>query len=251
MLKSNFLMGAAAAGAGATISGATGKFVIHLCVVGAPITIPQPRSPELVRYRFFLHTCWEEGVKRHRLYMGHFATRPDAEKWLETLRRIYPSAFVSETPKAEVLSAPQIVSLLDQNSTPVPQRMMAAPAPAASAPQRPAQTPTVTQRTVQPLPAAQTPQPARVSTGQTGTSTGHTGTFRALQVPERPAARPSTSTTQKRRAITLEDTLEDLKAATPTFDEEDSLSATGVRHLRIEIQSDAARGKGKRPGSRK
>jgi hypothetical protein len=230
MLKSNFAMGAGHAGAAATIAGAaTGKFVIHLCSVGTPITIPQPRSPELVRYRFFLHTCWEEGVKRHRLYMGHFATRAEAEKWLETLRRIYPSAFVSEAPKAEMLSAPQIVSLLDQRSAPVPRRPMATPAPVApSAPQR----------------AAPTQPATRVSTGQTGT-------FRALQVPEKSPAKPGTSTTQKRRSISLEDTLEDLKATTPDFDEEDSLSATGVRHLKIEIQEDGSRAKGKRPGARK
>lgn len=219
MQKSNFAMGAAAAGAGTTIvnpssTAPAGKFVIHLCVVGAPITIPQPRSPDLVRYRFFLHTCWEEGVKRHRLYMGHFQTRAEAEKWLETLRRIYPSAFVSETPKAEILSAPQIVSLLDSSSPPVSQR------------------------------AAQTRPVPNVSTGQTGV-------HRALQVPVKSPVKPSTSTTQKRRSVSLEDTLEDLKAATPTFDEEDSLSATGVRHLRIEIQHDGSRAKGKRPGSRK
>jgi hypothetical protein len=237
MLKSNFAMGAGGAGADATMTGssavaATGKFVIHLCSVGAPITIPQPRSPELVRYRFFLHTCWEEGVKRHRLYMGHFATRPEAEKWLETLRRIYPSAFVSEAPRAEVLSAPQIVSLLDQGPAPVQRRPMATPAPVApSAPPRAA--------------ATQTAQTApRISTGQTGM-------FRALQVPEKPPAKPGTSTTQKRRRMSLEDTLEDLKAATPDFDEEDSLSETGVRHLKIEIQDDGARSKGKRPGARK
>jgi len=233
MLKSNFVMGGANAGADATISGSsTGKFVIHLCVVGTPITIPQPRSPELVRYRFFLHTCWEEGVKRHRLYMGHFATRADAEKWLETLRRIYPSAFVSEAPKAEVLSGPQIVSLLDSSSPPVPRRLTTTPAPAVrsapSAPQR----------------AEQTQPAARVSTSQTGT-------YRALQVPDRSPAKPSLSTTQKKRALSLEDTLEELKAVTPDFDTEDSLSATGVRHLRIEIQKDGARAKGKRPGSRK
>jgi len=233
MLKSNLAMGAGDAGANATIAnpagvGATGKFVIHLCSVGAPITIPQPRSPELVRYRFFLHTCWEEGVKRHRLYMGHFATRPEAEKWLVTLRRIYPSAFVSEPPRGEVLSGPQIVSLLDQGPTPTRQRPAASPARVTTgAPQGAVPTPTAT----------------RAATGQTGT-------FRALGVAEKSAARPGTSTTQKRRSISLEETLEDLKAATPDFDEEDSLSATGVRHLKIEIQEDS-RAKGKRPGARK
>ncbi len=91
-----------------------GKFVISLCSVAVPIAIPQPRSPELMRYRFFLHTSWEEGGRRHQLYMGYFAARNEAEKWLATLRRIYPSAFIVAAPAAMTLSNTQIVSLLEQ-----------------------------------------------------------------------------------------------------------------------------------------
>src|SRR6185437_854703 len=106
-------------------SAQAGKFVISLCTVAVPIAIPQPRSPELSRYRFFLHTCWEEGRRSHRLYMGYFAVREEAQKWLGTLRRIYPSAFVGVAPEAEMLTNSQIVSLLDQpasTSTSIPAR---------------------------------------------------------------------------------------------------------------------------------
>jgi len=97
-----------------SLSVQAGNFVISLCTVAVPIAIPQPRSPELMRYRFFLHTCWEEGARVHRLYMGNFPTRQDAEKRLGMLRRIYPSAFVSVSPEAQTLTNTQIVSLLDQ-----------------------------------------------------------------------------------------------------------------------------------------
>jgi hypothetical protein len=92
---------------------ATGKYVISLCTVPVPITVPQPRSPDLARYQFFLHTYWEEGSRRHRLYMGYFASRDDAARWLTTLRKVYPSAFVSEAPESQALSNSQIVSMLD------------------------------------------------------------------------------------------------------------------------------------------
>ena len=97
----------------ASSGSATGKYVISLCTVPVPITVPQPRSPDLARYRFFLHTYWEEGSRRHRLYMGYFASRDDAASWLTTLRKVYPSAFVSEAPESPALSNSQIVSLLD------------------------------------------------------------------------------------------------------------------------------------------
>jgi hypothetical protein len=95
-------------------SAQTGKFVINLCSVAVPTTIPQPRSAELMRYRFFLHTCWEEGTRKHRLCMGYFSTREEADKWLGTLRRIYPGAFVGLSPEIQTLSSSQVLSLLDQ-----------------------------------------------------------------------------------------------------------------------------------------
>jgi hypothetical protein len=170
-------------------SAQAGKFVINLCAVEVPITVPQPRSPELVRYRFFLHTNWEEGGRRHRLYMGYFSSRVEAERWLGTLRKIYPSAFVTVAPEIETLSSSQIVSLLDQpQSTSIP---------------RPAPIPT----------------------------------------PQRAPRRDSDPS--------LEDTVNELRNSTALdFNEEDPLSQTGVRHLRIEVQRETPRTAG-RSGSRK
>lgn len=195
-------------------SAQAGKFVISLCTVAVPITIPQPRSPELMRYRFFLHTCWEEGARRHRLYMGYFAERADADKWLGTLRRIYPSAFVSTAPEVEMLTNTQIMSLLDQpasTSTTLPAR--SAPIGGTAPPPRVAEAR---------LPRAAEPRPYRPEARRSGPS--------------------------------LQDTIEALKESTldVNMEEEDPLNATGVRHLRIEIQKDSSRERvAKRSSSRK
>jgi len=195
-------------------SAQAGKFVISLCTVAVPITIPQPRSPELMRYRFFLHTCWEEGTRRHRLYMGYFAARADADKWLGTLRRIYPSAFVSTAPEAEMLTNTQIVSLLDQPAS------------------------TSTALPVRSVPIEVTVQPARIAKARLPQA--------AEPRPYRPEAR--------RSEPSLQDTVEALKVSTldVNMEEEDPLNATGVRHLRIEIQKGGSRERAaKRSGSRK
>jgi hypothetical protein len=95
---------------------AAGKFVISLCSVATPVTIPQPRSPQLSRYRFFLGQSLEADQKRYTLYMGHFATLSEAAKWLTVLRRIYPDAFVSEGPaeQAATFSDTQVLSILEE-----------------------------------------------------------------------------------------------------------------------------------------
>ena len=95
---------------------AVGKFVITLCSVATPVTIPQPRSPQLTRFRFFLGQSLEGDRKRYTLYMGHFTTAKEAEKWLTVLRGIYPDAFVSEDPAAQttgVISDTQVLSILE------------------------------------------------------------------------------------------------------------------------------------------
>src|SRR5262249_3989829 len=146
------------------------------------------------------------------LYMGYFETRESAEKWLVTLRRIYPSAFVCATPDAQTLSDSQIVSLLDQ-----PPSTSSQQAKPASLPQ--------TQRTHSP-PAA-----------------------RAAIAP-REASAPRVD--KRRSEPSLEDTIADLKVDTLAFNsEEDSLNTTGVRHLRIEVQSEPRSRSEKRSGSRK
>jgi hypothetical protein len=92
-----------------------GKFVITLCSVATPVTIPQPRSPQLTRFRFFLGQSLVANRKRYTLYMGHFSTLAEARKWLTILRGNYPDAFVSEAPatEADSLSDTQVLSILE------------------------------------------------------------------------------------------------------------------------------------------
>src|SRR5579859_1874195 len=92
-----------------------GKFVITLCSVATPVTIPQPRSPQLTRFRFFLGQSLVANRKRYTLYMGYFSTLADARKWLTVLRGNYPDAFVSEGPatEADTLSDTQVLSILE------------------------------------------------------------------------------------------------------------------------------------------
>lgn len=74
-----------------------GPFVLNLCELSAPVSIPQPRSPEFSRITFFCSRERggdEEGAWWLRL--GYFDTREDAEKWLERLRRMYPRASIAE-----------------------------------------------------------------------------------------------------------------------------------------------------------
>jgi hypothetical protein len=94
---------------------AEGKFVITLCSVATPVTIPQPRSSQFTRFRFFLGQSLEADRKRYTLYMGHFHTPAEAEKWLGVLRGIYPDAFVSEGPVTQgSLSDMQVLSILEE-----------------------------------------------------------------------------------------------------------------------------------------
>jgi hypothetical protein len=74
----------------------TASLVINLCKVGVPITIPQPRSPQLSRFNFFLSDSWQGSRRKYWLQMGYFSTHVEADRWLESLRGTYPGAFVSD-----------------------------------------------------------------------------------------------------------------------------------------------------------
>src|SRR2546430_708701 len=95
---------------------AEGKFVINLCSVDTPITIPQPQSPQLTRFKFFLSHHLDGSRKRYTLYMGYFATTAEAQKWLAILGAVYPNAFVSDSSAApeDTFSDTQVMSLLEQ-----------------------------------------------------------------------------------------------------------------------------------------
>jgi len=80
-------------------------FVITLCALAAPLAVPQPRSSELQRFRFFIrrHLC-ATGETFH-LGMGFFSSLEEAGRWLVVLRGTYPDAFVSQ-----IKSAPRLAS---------------------------------------------------------------------------------------------------------------------------------------------
>jgi hypothetical protein len=77
------------------------QYVITLCSLAAPITVPQPRASRLTRYSFFLSHSREDGRRQYYLHMGYFNTTAEAEKWLITLKRVYPEAHVTEAPASQ------------------------------------------------------------------------------------------------------------------------------------------------------
>src|ERR1700742_2628417 len=79
----------------------TRRWVLNLCSLAAPMEIPQPRASRLTRFRFFLNHYQEDGRRQYRLLMGYFASVAEADKWLATLKKVYPQAFVSEAPQSQ------------------------------------------------------------------------------------------------------------------------------------------------------
>jgi hypothetical protein len=78
--------------------GKGGPFVLNLCTVPGGLSIPQPRSPDLVKYAFFVSRAAAGDDDSFWLHMGYFASREEADKWRERLHRIYPLAFVTPAP---------------------------------------------------------------------------------------------------------------------------------------------------------
>src|SRR5262245_52886249 len=77
------------------------QFLINLCSLDSPITVPQPRAPRLTRYSFFITHSWENGRRQYHLHMGYFGSIAEADKWLATLKRVYPDAHVGEAPESQ------------------------------------------------------------------------------------------------------------------------------------------------------
>lgn len=184
-----------------------GGFVINLCSVAAPITIPQPRAPQLTRFRFFFSHCWEDSRRRYRLHMGYFPTAAEAQKWLAVLRKIYPSAFVSAAPvvQPDLLSSTEILRILQQPGVGVDglelrADTMAKPVAAAIEP-------------VQPLRAAPLTSPVERRDAKGGATTKQAGSA-------------------------LQKSLDALRTSEFDMRNDDELNSTGVRHLQVEVQSD-------------
>jgi hypothetical protein len=175
-----------------------GEFVINLCAVAVPIAIPQPRAPQLTRFRFFLSHCWEEGRRRYRLHMGYFATAAEAQKWLDVLRRIYPSAYVSTAPavRPDLLSNTEVLRILELPRVDGLDATANEPVPSLRA--APVASP-VERRDVK------DGAPARTSERQSGSS--------------------------------LQKSLEALRTSEFGMQGDDELNSTGVRHLQVEVQN--------------
>jgi hypothetical protein len=180
------------------------QFVINLCTLATPITVPQPRASRLARYSFFLSRCTVNGQRQYRLHMGYFASTTEAERWLTTLKRIYPGAHVGGAPdtQPELMSDTQRLRILnvgqvDKDNSEVHDTAT-----------------TQSRRAAVELPASR-----ELFVRDTGSA---------------PVA-------SRRKNPSLEDTLDDLR--TSEFDmgtEDDDLNATGVRHLRIDKLRDGA-----------
>ena len=108
----------------------TGRFMLTLCPLAAPVSIRPPQSPRLRRFTFFMsRTRQPDGTERLALHMGYFDTLADAETWLEAVRRSYPDAFAtirppeslwpanSETPALPPAASEQVVA---RSSGPAP-----------------------------------------------------------------------------------------------------------------------------------
>src|SRR5580692_7924121 len=80
---------------------ATGRFMLTLCPLAAPVSIRPPQSPRLKSFTFFMSPVRQpDGSERLHLHMGYFETLADAERWLEAVRRHYPNAFATIAPLA-------------------------------------------------------------------------------------------------------------------------------------------------------
>ena len=71
-------------------------FVITLCTVPVPISIPRPRSRRLLRFSFYSSLRRDAQQERYWVHMGYFATRAEAQRWRKIHLKEYPHAFVSE-----------------------------------------------------------------------------------------------------------------------------------------------------------
>jgi hypothetical protein len=174
------------------------RLVINLCSLAAPISIPQPRASRLTRFSFFLSHYWEADRRQYRLLMGYFTSVAEANKWLATLQRVYPLAFVSEAPdvQPDLMSNTQALRILEVGH-------VGSVARGAD----------------------------RVSEVNSRAG-GHAGAAEATGNGAAPVRKSYA------RGGTLEDTLQELRTSEFNMGDDDELNSTGVRHLQVEVQRD-------------
>jgi hypothetical protein len=102
--------GAAARGGG------SGRFFLTLCPVASPVSVPEPKSPALQRFRFFFTREIEAGQPHYWLQFGYFTSEHEARKWRDVLARVYPAAVIRKladgAPAPDILSDSQVLKVL-------------------------------------------------------------------------------------------------------------------------------------------
>ena len=100
----------------------THRFMLTLCALQAPVSIQPPRSPQLEPFRFFMSRVRQaDGAERLYLHMGFFETLAEAERWAESVRRHYPTAFATIAPLALSRTATPEAPAPSLSAPPVPQ----------------------------------------------------------------------------------------------------------------------------------
>jgi hypothetical protein len=173
----------------------TRRWVLNLCSLAAPMDIPQPRASRLTRFRFFLNHYQEDGRRQYRLLMGYFASVAEADKWLATLKKVYPQAFVSEAPQSQ----PDLMS------------------------------------NTQALRILQLGQVAEVQRGASGLSQIHSRTPHGTQPRSAQDKQTAPVGKSNSVDATLDDTLKELRVSEFNMGGDDDPDSTGVRHLRVEV----------------
>jgi hypothetical protein len=77
------------------VGGSQGNYFLTLCSVAAPVTVPEPKSASLQRFRFFFTKRRDNGRESYWLHFGYFRTTEEARKWRDVLCRVYPAAAIN------------------------------------------------------------------------------------------------------------------------------------------------------------
>ena len=91
----------------------SGHFMLTLCPLAAPVAIRPPQSPQLKSFTFFMSRARQpDGSHQLYLHMGYFETLAEAERWVESVRRHYPTAFATIAPLAFLQSTNSLAPAL-------------------------------------------------------------------------------------------------------------------------------------------
>jgi hypothetical protein len=199
------------------------RFVIDLCVLPAPIKVPQPRSEELKRFRFFTRRSVVNGCDSLVLTMGFFASREESERWLRALLNTHPDACIGVMPAAPRAVVPEPPVIDGVEVLRVLQVRPPIHADASDETDRDGYTVVSHERArtpAGPAPAAPSPSPLALSPPR-------------VSVPSATVASPTRATSKRARG--LEETLDDLASSAISLESDDTGATTGVRHLSIEF----------------